>query len=602
MAPITSTALDMALDTAAGGGMAVFSCGSGRKLKAAMSLALAPPQAPPLKHARRSLPHQSLAMGKPLREVWHVHNRYSSSLVPVKLSLACKSDMTRPYLNEHSRVPNPRSRQACEADECSWLSDPGAFLSSADQTDLQRLLDRVNLATGSQCALVVLANLHGSETNLAKFRTFGTSLFNAWGIGSATHNNGTLILLFHEARRLEIITGTGMSAALSDTWLADMQQRVMVPHLRAGNHPAALKAGILAIEQQLQISAPTKWRNDAPDAEESLVTLANTTESASSQLTSSFGGGQSQSHLSLPRPREDRNTYDMLPAWLMLGGLACLLQEQPLHSDELTKLEDQLSFLHGSKGFKNADGAHTPWPYQVPPQMMGLLDVTSQPLCTSHPFTLASSGQLAVKAHATSFGKRSLELTLHNISQEDVIMHLPVGSMFVPPSENNQQPLICKDAVFETLAPGEEKKVTLDTYCGDSSAAIPHGLTVLSPYVLQEVSLATQADVWRWSAKFRPHRVALRHPAADEFDTLRESFGMTRTVVEDLCKELHATGAKHHSQREERVASLRASIEKEQKRLTQVRHEERSRRSSSHGSSSSFGGGRSCGGGAGCSY
>merc|ERR1712070_21477 len=130
---------------------------------------------------------------------------------------------------------------------------------------------------------------------------------------------------------------------------------------------------------------------------------------------------------------------------------------------------------------------------------------------------------------------------------------------------------------------------------------------VLSPYVLKTEHLATQASVWRWSAKFQPRGQTSWRPAAEEFRTLEESFGMTRMEAEHLFEELEALVNGSHNERERHMASLRSSICHEQKRLSDARSSEsRSRggRSSGGGWSSggrSFGGGCSSGGGAGCS-
>jgi len=284
-APLATTAMDLALDAASGGAGGLLACGSGRKLKTAMTRAAGhshtsalkqqkPPRAHPLSSIQKSFPN-----AKTNRDLCLLQNRYFNSLAPRETPDADSSSILRPHVFGHASVLNPRSPEACRLGAASWISDPGEFLPLLEREALQGMLDDLHLKTGSQCALVVLNDLAGRGTDLQGFRAFGTSLFNAWGVGSAEHNNGVLVLLFQEARRLEIVTGTGMSTALSDAWLAGMQQREMVPHFKAGNYAQGLRSGIEAMSQRLQSSAPEEWRNHE-NAEDPLAIGGATTPDA----------------------------------------------------------------------------------------------------------------------------------------------------------------------------------------------------------------------------------------------------------------------------------------------------------------------------------
>lgn len=619
MAPLTGVALDMAFDTMSGGGMGLLACGSGRKLKTAISRAVAPTQTPALNQPAPSIfccplsTIKSSPHGKPGRDAWHMQNRYSSSLRPAKLASISRADVARPHVSQASAVPNPRSHAACEAGAASWVCDPGEFLSSTAQADLQEALACLNYNTGSECALVVMADLQDRRTN-QDFKIFGVSLFNAWGLGSATHHNGVVVMLFHQARRLEIITGTGMHTVLPDAWLAEMQQRVMVPHLHSGNYAAGLKAGISAIEQRLASSAPDEWRDSSLSAEQSPVSAGANT-SLQVMPSSSFGGGDSRScPTNMSQLRDVNSVFQsdvsmkLLGGLLLLGGLACT---ETGEGSKLKQLEKQLRELDEPSVFTDATGASLPWPYQSPPSHMDMLDVTLHPAPASqdHPFNLACSRKLTVCATANGFGQRSLEVNFHNISQDDVVLHLPAGALFVAGSDCSRiQPLISKEAVRERIASGEKMTVLLDAYCGDSGASIPAGNMTLSPYMLQEAHLGTQLSVWRWAARFQQIGQTERCPAAADFRTLEHSFGIAREEAEQWFAQLQADVNRGHAEREQQKDVLRSSIHVEQARLKRLAEERaRSRSESRRGggwssSGSSFGGGCSSGGGAGCSF
>lgn len=588
VAPLASTALDMALD-ASGGGLPILACGSGRKLKTALALAVSTPSAPGLHHPKFVKACQPLGIckfpigGRGSQNPLQMQHRYSSSLVPVRETVTTKSSDAF----QVSAIPNPRSAAACRAGSASWVCDPDAFLSSLEQTQLHDLLDRINTKASVQCALVVLTDVPNGGKHLSRFRSFGTSLFNSWGVGSAEHNNGVLVLLFQEARRLEIVTGNGMSAALPDRWLSDMQLRLMVPHLKAGNHAAALTAGIEAIEQQLHSKAPPEWRrNSSP---------------AASALIPSFGGGQGVLALNGQSRRDEVNSdIYILPSLLGLVGLAVL---GGITDDKQTlrQLEAQLADLQKEHVFRDSTGAHLAWPYQAAPETMGLLDVTSQPQTSNHPkhpFLLASQGELTIHADAHGFGNRSLEVHLCNCSSESVTVSLPAGSMFVATQQGRSQPLVTMKAACEEVGPGEERVLLLDSFCGDSGGRAPRGNMIMSPFVLDQKYLGSQRALWQWSAPFQ-QRGQTSFPAAQDFQTLQDSFDMSQTEAETLLAETQVVVEERHSARQQHLSALRSSVHEEQVRLTRLAE---SRSSSSGGSSSGFSGGRSSGGGAGCSY
>lgn len=122
-------------------------------------------------------------------------------------------------------------------------------------------------------------------------KDFSTSLFNRWGIGDATRNDGVLILLVTGQRRLEIETGIGMESILTNAWLQEMQQRAMVPRFKKGDLPGGLDAGLVSIEMQLRNHA--RAQGGSPGDAAPLSAMAPSTEpsySSGVQETPMSGG------------------------------------------------------------------------------------------------------------------------------------------------------------------------------------------------------------------------------------------------------------------------------------------------------------------------
>ena len=129
-------------------------------------------------------------------------------------------------------VPNPRSVG-------SWVYDGAGMLSADTEDQIDNILDELEEDTDAEVAVVTVVS-----ADAATPRDFATDLFNHWGIGKADVDNGLLILMVEDERRLEMETGYGMEPVLPDGWLMRMQQDDMVPHFRDGDFDTGILRGV----------------------------------------------------------------------------------------------------------------------------------------------------------------------------------------------------------------------------------------------------------------------------------------------------------------------------------------------------------------------
>lgn len=588
--------------------MAVLSTGSGKKLRTALKRTMIGanvavpqhPMSPVAQQASRSVFAHNRVVG--YHGPWHpvaARQRWFSSLVPEH---GVRSTHTVPHAAEPSMVPNPRSQAACDAGVASWVCDPGNLLSSSTREELEHIMERINTQTGVECALVTLVDLRGGGSDPARFREFGIKLFNHWGVGSAAHNNGLLVLLFMEARRLEIVSGAGISKVLPDAWLGDMQHRAMLPHFIAGSYSTGLKAGLQQIEQQLSGAAHGNWIN---------------THGSLLPRNESFGGGGAalspeQGPNSQQQDLGDKHGLRLLTKFGAFVAAAWFFGDSETNDPVLVDLKRQLAALDHPSVFRDSKGAAHPWPYRVKPDSMDLLDVSSESHSQQQQeqlphvqnlYMLACNGQLSFSARARGFGQQALEIHIRNNSSDAVVVELPAGSMFVANAAERTQPLIAKESSSEWLGSDEERTLQIDVYCGDSGGTVPRCNMVLSPYILPQEYLDSQRSVWSWSAPYQPCGTAWR-PAVEDYSTLEKCFGMSRPDVEALARDCLARAGDSARARDEQRESLHRRIAAESARIQRER-EQRSRdqiaRSGTSGSRG-FSGGCSAGGGAGSSW
>jgi uncharacterized protein len=133
-----------------------------------------------------------------------------------------------------------------------WVSD-GAHLLAPDK--VAQLDDRVaafHRQLGIECAIVIVADVVGSPKDSA------TALFHRWGIGSRGVDDGLLLLVVRDRRRVEIETGYGLEASLPDSWLGQMQVREMLPHFRLQDYAGGIAAAVDAMETELRTTRPAR--------------------------------------------------------------------------------------------------------------------------------------------------------------------------------------------------------------------------------------------------------------------------------------------------------------------------------------------------------
>ncbi|MBM3266859.1 MAG: TPM domain-containing protein, partial [Candidatus Sericytochromatia bacterium] len=155
-------------------------------------------------------------------------------------------------------VANPRSRG-------SWIADEAGVIPEAAEVELNRRIDSLDRDLGVEIAVVTVPEVDTTP------KEFATALFNRWGVGKRRADNGLLVLLVRDRRRLEMETGYGLEPILPDGWLGGMQQKKMVPRFKAGDFGGGLVAGVEAVESKLR-EAPaeaaegTRREGDPPPA------------------------------------------------------------------------------------------------------------------------------------------------------------------------------------------------------------------------------------------------------------------------------------------------------------------------------------------------
>ncbi|MBZ4188688.1 TPM domain-containing protein [Niabella beijingensis] len=131
-------------------------------------------------------------------------------------------------------VPDPKAQPGF-----NYVSNPDGVLSSSTVDVINTTLKRLEDETTDQVAVVVLNSI-GKKVP----RDFAIELLRLWGVGRKDRNNGVLVLLVMDQRRMEFEVGYGLEGRLTDLTSKQIQEDYMIPYAKQGDYDAALLHGI----------------------------------------------------------------------------------------------------------------------------------------------------------------------------------------------------------------------------------------------------------------------------------------------------------------------------------------------------------------------
>lgn len=143
----------------------------------------------------------------------------------------------------------PPAAASLPAPISNTVSDFANLLDNAATARLVAQLDALRMDLGVEVAVVTVQRRadYGKQPDIERF---ATDLFNAWGIGDATRNDGILVLLAVEDREARIALGAGYPPVW-DGRAQRVMDAIMVPRFAAGDYPGGLEAGLEGLEEHL---------------------------------------------------------------------------------------------------------------------------------------------------------------------------------------------------------------------------------------------------------------------------------------------------------------------------------------------------------------
>ncbi len=124
----------------------------------------------------------------------------------------------------------------------SWVNDFTGTLSRDEILALEKKLMAFERETTNQIVVVLIPSLKGDN-----LEEFSIRLAEKWKVGQKGKNNGVILLIVKNDRRIRIEVGYGLEGVLPDALAGSIIRQEIAPRFRAGQFYQGIEAGINAI-------------------------------------------------------------------------------------------------------------------------------------------------------------------------------------------------------------------------------------------------------------------------------------------------------------------------------------------------------------------
>ena len=136
--------------------------------------------------------------------------------------------------------------------------DAANILPPEAEVSIGTKLAQLEATTTRQVVVATVSDLQGYD-----IADYGYQLGRTWAIGQKGEDNGAILLVAPNERRVRIEVGYGLEPVLTDALSSLIIQRQILPAFREGDMPSGVEAGVDAIVEQLQLPPEQQQANVA---------------------------------------------------------------------------------------------------------------------------------------------------------------------------------------------------------------------------------------------------------------------------------------------------------------------------------------------------
>lgn len=127
------------------------------------------------------------------------------------------------------------------------VNDGAGLLSAETATYLEGMLKAHEDSTSNQVVILTVTSLEGEV-----LEEFSIRVVESWKLGQKGKDNGVLLLVAHDDRKVRIEVGRGLEGSLTDATSGRIIRNEIIPQFKAGDYNAGIRAGAEAIVGAIQ--------------------------------------------------------------------------------------------------------------------------------------------------------------------------------------------------------------------------------------------------------------------------------------------------------------------------------------------------------------
>lgn len=124
-----------------------------------------------------------------------------------------------------------------------FVNDFENILHQDDITKLETLLHNYEKQTSNEIVVVTISEI-ADETD---FNIYALSLAQNWAVGKKGKDNGLVIVISNQLRKIRICTGTGTEKILTDDICETILQEKILPNFKNGEMFIGIETGVIAL-------------------------------------------------------------------------------------------------------------------------------------------------------------------------------------------------------------------------------------------------------------------------------------------------------------------------------------------------------------------
>ncbi len=157
--------------------------------------------------------------------------------IAILLVLICFAGVNPAHAQDDAQLPAP----------AGFVNDNAGVLSGGARAQIEALLEEIERKTTAEVVVVTV-----NTTYPLTIEQYAVELFQKWGIGKRGKDNGALMLVAVDDRKVRIEVGYGLEGAITDLHSKIIIQDLVVPAFKKGNYDLGISSGVVMLAKMIR--------------------------------------------------------------------------------------------------------------------------------------------------------------------------------------------------------------------------------------------------------------------------------------------------------------------------------------------------------------